>query len=246
MALRSELQIQGNFLFKNRSYLPLIFLAVGLGVFLYGQYTEKGVPENLLWEYFEFLCLGCCLLGFLMRVHIVGHTPKHTSGRNTKEGQVADQLNTTGLYSLVRHPLYVGNFFMWLGIAMLTENLWFTIAFVLLYIVYYERIMYAEEQFLIAKFSKRYTDWSKKTPAFVPNFKDYQKPAVPFKLKKVLKQEKNGLVAIFALFWLFEWSADVLKNGIGYFEFSGWFYTAVASGVLYLILKIMKKRKMLD
>jgi len=211
MALQSELQIQGNFLFKNRSYLPLIFLVVGFGVYLYGEHNEIDEAENFLKEYFEFICLSSCLLGFLIRIYTVGHTPKHTSGRNTKVGQIADQLNTTGLYSLVRHPLYVGNFFMWLGIAMLTENLWFIIAFVLLYIVYYERIMYAEEQFLIAKFGKQYTEWSKKTPAFVPDFKCYNKPKHPFNLKKVIKQEKNGLVAIFLLIWFFRWSNGLVE-----------------------------------
>lgn len=246
MALQSEMQSQGNFLFRNRSYLPLIFLATGLGVYLYGEYYEVERPENFLSEYFEFICLGVCLIGFFIRVHIVGHTPPKTSGRNTKVGQVAEELNTTGLYSYVRHPLYVGNFFMWLGIAMLTENLWFTVAFVLLYTVYYERIMYAEEQFLITKFGKQYTDWSKITPAFVPNFKNYKEAKYGFNIKKVIKKEKNGLVAIFALFWLFEWASDALEHGITYFELSGWFYAAITMAVLYFILKIMKKRKMFD
>lgn len=246
MSLQSEMQSQGNFLFRNRSYLPLIFLAAGLSVYLYGEHNEIEGPENLLEESFEFICLGICLLGLFIRIYIVGHTPPKTSGRNTKVGQVAEELNTTGLYSLVRHPLYVGNFFMWLGVAMLTENLWFTIAFVLLYTVYYERIMYAEEQFLIAKFGNQYTDWSKTTPAFIPNFKNFRKPKYSFNLKKVIKKEKNGLVAIFALFWLFEWSSDALEHGIAYFELNGWFYAAIFTTILYFILKVMKKRKMLN
>ena len=41
---------------------------------------------------------------------------------------------------------------MWLGVAKLTESLRFILAFVLLYWVYYERIMYAEESFLISNF----------------------------------------------------------------------------------------------
>ncbi|WP_282043303.1 methyltransferase family protein [Winogradskyella flava] len=246
MALHTEMQTQGNFLFRNRSYLPIIFLTIGLGVYLFGEYNEVETSENFISQYFEYICLSICLLGLLIRIKTVGHTPPKTSGRNTKVGQVADELNTSGLYSLVRHPLYVGNFFMWLGVAMLTENLWFTIAFILLYTIYYERIMYAEEQFLIAKFGDRYTDWSKTTPAFIPHFKNYRKPKYPFNNKKVIKKEKNGLVAIFVLFWLFEWASDVLEHGITHFDFNGWFYSAIATSVLYLILKIMKKRKMLN
>lgn len=246
MALHTEMQSQGDFLFRNRSYLPLIFLITGLGVYLYGEYNEVDATNNFLSEYFEYICLSICLLGLLIRIKTVGHTPPKTSGRNTKVGQVADELNTSGLYSLVRHPLYVGNFFMWLGIAMLTENLWFIVAFILLYVVYYERIMYAEEHFLITKFKNKYTDWSKATPAFIPDFKYYKKPRYPFNIKKVIKKEKNGLVAIFALFWLFEWASNALEHGITHLELNGWFYMMIATSVMYLVLKIMKKRRMLN
>ena len=141
MALQEELKTQGDFLFKNRSYLPLIFLVVGIMVFAYKEYNEIETPNTWLEESYEYVCLFVSLFGLLIRIITVGHTPKGTSGRNTKEGQLADELNTTGIYSLVRHPLYLGNFFMWLGVAMLTENVWFTVAFLLLYAFYYERIM---------------------------------------------------------------------------------------------------------
>ncbi|MGB8874133.1 MAG: hypothetical protein WCC75_12145, partial [Desulfobaccales bacterium] len=45
-----------------------------------------------------------------------GLPPRGTSGRNT-QGQVAETLNTTGIYSLVRNPLYLGNFLIWLGLS---------------------------------------------------------------------------------------------------------------------------------
>ena len=59
----------------------------------------------------------------------VGFTPRGTSGRNTKEGQVAESLNTLGMYSMCRHPLYLGNLLMWLGIVMYMGHLWFAVAF---------------------------------------------------------------------------------------------------------------------
>ena len=152
--------------------------------------------------FFEYFCLFIALFGLVIRSYTVGHTPANTSGRNT-EGQLADTLNQTGIYSTVRHPLYLGNFFMWLGVAMLTENLWFIIAFIFIYWVYYERIMYAEEQFLRSKFGLTYTTWAGSTPAFLPRFSQFVKPSLPFSWKKVLKKEKNGLVAVFMLFFFF-------------------------------------------
>ncbi len=245
MALRTEFKKQGDFLFKHRSYFPLLFVVIGLGVSLHGEYFEAELVGSIETDYYELIALGVCILGLLIRIKTVAHTPKHTSGRNTTEGQLAQQLNTNGMYSLVRHPLYLGNFFMWLGVAMLTENLWFIVAFALLYWLYYERIMYAEESFLISKFGNEYIEWARKTPAFIPSFTSFKKEKYPFCVGKVLKKEKNGLAAIFLLFWLFEWSGDLIEYKRIHIDFDFWFYAAVISTMLYLILKVMKKRNML-
>lgn len=246
MALQEELKTQGDYLFKNRSYLPLIILGIGISVYCYSEYHEIEERENWLTESFEYICLGISLFGFIIRVYTVGFAAKNTSGRNTKDGQIADQLNTKGLYSIVRHPLYVGNFFMWLGIGTLTENFWFIIAFILFYIFYYERIMYAEESFLRKKFGNQYILWSNKVPAFIPSFNNFKKPTQSFDWKKVLKKEKNGLAAIFILFWFFEFIGDFVENGKFTIEIDFWFISAIIFSLIYIILKILKKRKVLD
>jgi protein-S-isoprenylcysteine O-methyltransferase Ste14 len=246
MALQEELKVQGDFLFRYRSFLPLIILVVGMAVFVYTRYFGLEHPEIWFSQAYKFVCLGVCLLGLFVRIITVGHTPKNTSGRNTHEGQIADELNSTGIYSTVRHPLYLGNFFMWLGVAMLTGNFWFIVSFVFFYYVYYERIMYAEEAFLRGKFGEKYLNWAATLPAFIPSFKNYTKAKYPFSIKKVLKKEKNGLAAVFLLFWVFEVVGDFIESGTFELQFDLWFYAAIASTVLYLILKVMKKRKMLD
>jgi len=240
MALQEELKIQGDFLFKNRSYLPLIILVIGLLVFIHTNYYKTETLDNRLLEYFKYICLGISLFGLYIRVITVAYTPKNTSGRNTKDGQVADALNKTGIYSIVRHPLYLGNFFMWLGVAMLTENTWFVIAFILFYALYYERIMYAEESFLRQKFGVTYLNWAEKTPASIPSFKHYKKAKYLFSVKKVLKKEKNGLAAVFLLFWTFNFTGKIVEKKTIAIEYDFWFYGAVISLIIYLILKIMK------
>ncbi|ASV30915.1 MULTISPECIES: methyltransferase family protein [Flavobacteriaceae] len=246
MALQEELKTQGDFLFKNRSYLPLIILVIGLLVFIYQKHYNSEAIDNWLPEFFDYIWLGISLFGLYIRVVTVAHTPKNTSGRNTTEGQIAEELNTTGIYSIVRHPLYLGNFFMWLGVAMLTNNTWFVITFVLFYAFYYERIMYAEESFLRQKFGNIYLDWAKKTPAFMPSFKYYQKAKYPFSIKKALKKEKNGLAAVFLIFWVFSFIGEMIKLQAIKFEYDFWFYGALASSIIYIVLKIMKKQKLLD
>ena len=96
-------------------------------------------------------------------------TASHTSGRNT-EGQVADSLNTTGMYSIVRNPLYLGNFLMILGVVLFLRIWWIPALYATLFALYYERIIFAEEMFLRDKFGQDYLAWASKTPAFFPKF----------------------------------------------------------------------------
>jgi protein-S-isoprenylcysteine O-methyltransferase Ste14 len=139
-------------------------------------------------------CAIVSLLGQVIRAIAIGTSNKHTSGRNTKE-QVADALNTKGIYSTVRHPLYLGNYFMWIGIVMFTFNIWFIITVSLLFWLYYERIMFAEERFLERKFGEDYVKWSMKVPPFWPSMKNYIPTEIPFSMKTILRREYSGITA---------------------------------------------------
>ena len=134
MALTDQMERQGHWLFKYRSILPLLIFVLGLYIFIQNEINPSNwvVKQTAYENVYELGCLLVSLLGFFIRVYTVGYTPPNTSGRNTKR-QVADVLNTRGIYSIMRNPLYVGNFFMWLGIAMLTGDAWFTVSFILLY-----------------------------------------------------------------------------------------------------------------
>lgn len=239
MALQEEFEKQGNFLFKYRGTLPLILLFGSLLMFVYTQYFKDGYDDFISYENYEIVALFVAFVGLIIRIYTVGHSAPNTSGRNTEE-QIADEVNTTGIYSMVRHPLYVGNFFMWLGPALLVQNFWFVVAFIFIYWVYYERIMFAEEQFLRRKFGEVYLKWAEKTPAFILSFKNYTPPKLSFSWKKVLKKEKNGLAAIFVVFFAFRAVREYILTGT--VSTHTWiFYATIASLVIYFILKYIKK-----
>jgi len=123
---------------------------------------------------------------------------------------------------------------------MLTGNIWFNIAFILFYWLYYERIMFAEEQFLRRKFGQKYTSWAEGVPAFIPALSQFTKPNLSFSWKKVLKREKNGLFAMFILFCLFDMSGEYLNEGTDYNYF--FIYGTILTGLSYVVLKFLKKK----
>src|SRR5665647_2426646 len=203
MALVHEFENSGNWLFKRRSWLPVFIIAAAVVAMYLGN------RQAILFDMRdELIFLGVSLLGQVIRILTVGFTPKNTSGRNTINGQVADELNVTGIYSLLRHPLYLGNFFMWLGPVLFLRSIGDVIVFILLYWLYYERIMFAEEQFLRKKFGDIYDIWSEKVSSFIPYSFKFIPPKLPFSMKNVLKREYNSFVNIFVIFTLL----DLFRN----------------------------------
>ena len=143
MSLNNEFEATGNWLFKHRSFLPLIIVPFLFYCLL--------TPVNNFYNTLFYAGLAVSLLGECVRIFTIAFVPAGTSGRNTRQ-QLATSLNQTGIYSTVRHLLYLGNFFMFLGLFLFTGNIYGIIILIFAFWIYYERIMFAEEAYLIISF----------------------------------------------------------------------------------------------
>jgi len=237
MALQEEFAAQGYWLFRWRSFLPIVLvlpLLMALGQFANADH------DFWLREEWECLCLLISLLGAGLRVLTVGFVPANTSGRNTRS-QLAESLNTTGCYSVVRHPLYFANFLIWLGIAMFLNVWWFVFLFVTMFWLYYERIMFAEEQFLSRQFGQQFVEWSKRVPAFIPNPWKWQKPNLPFSFKTVLRREYTTFFGLAVGYPVLDVIEDTCMFGYLYVE-QFCIVLACIGAVVYLVLRTVKKK----
>ena len=236
MALVHEFENSGNWLFKRRSWLPVFIIVAGI-IMMY-----LGNRQAILFDMRdELIFLGISIFGQIIRILTVGFTPKNTSGRNTVNGQIADELNVTGIYSILRHPLYLGNYFMWLGPVLFLRSVEVILVFTLLYWLYYERIMFAEEQFLRRKFGEIYDKWSETVASFIPYSIKYIPSNLPFSVRNVLKREYNSFVNIFVVFTIM----DVFRN---YFLSERiyltpmWIYLLVSAFVIWISVRTIHKR----
>jgi protein-S-isoprenylcysteine O-methyltransferase Ste14 len=130
--------------------------------------------------------------GALVRVFTSGWAALGTSGR-AKVAAEASELNTTGPYSLVRNPLYVGRILNFTGIAMLSGSWVFGAIIFLLAILIYERISIYEEEFLREKFGAAHAAWAKNVPALLPRLSGWVKPKYAFWWKRMIWREQNKL-----------------------------------------------------
>jgi len=241
MPLREELERSGNWLFRWRSYIPIVLfvpMALAMRQFDYPQH------EHALQECWAFICLGISLAGLGIRALTIGYTPKGTSGRNTHQGQIAEVLNTTGIYSVVRNPLYLGNYVIWLGISLFALTWWLTVIFTLCFWIYYERIIFAEEEYLRRKFGDDYVRWAEQTPVFFPRWTQWRRSALSFSWRTVLRREYSGLFAIVSCFFLLEVSEHLAVEHRLEFE-PHWIAIFLSACALYVVLRTLNRHTQL-
>lgn len=239
MALREELERSGNWLFRWRSYFPFLFLPMLLLALRESEYLDRvfGSGAQTVWEVF---CISLSFLGLLLRCLTIGWVPEGTSGRNTK-AQLAEVLNLKGAYSIVRHPLYFANFLITMGMILFVQVWWFTVISVLLFWIYYERIMFAEEEFLREKFGDRYLQWAKRTPVFFPNPSKWIRPDSRFSMKMVLKREYSGFFGIIVMFVLLKFFANLLGEGQFRIRVT-WVVFLLLGFAIYMVVHLLRKK----
>jgi protein-S-isoprenylcysteine O-methyltransferase Ste14 len=237
MGLREEFEATGNWLFRRRGYLPLLLFPLLLVAARGSTYPSEDHRLDLARE---GVCLLLALTGLALRVATVGFVPRDTSGRNTG-GQLAGSLNTSGFYSVVRHPLYLGNYLMWLGVALFPRSWWAPVIVSLVFWLYYERIMFAEEEFLRRKFGPLYTSWAAITPAFLPRLTLWRRPEARFCLLTVLRREHSSLLALMASLTVLEVASEHAYTGRLVVD-PVWGTALAATLVLCLAVRVVKHR----
>jgi protein-S-isoprenylcysteine O-methyltransferase Ste14 len=229
MTLRENFEKTGVWLFRWRSYIPLVVLVPTFGAMWHYQWPHH---SEALQGWWEFVCVATSLLGLLIRALTVGFVPSGTSGSNTKY-QLASELNTTGMYSVVRHPLYLGNYLIYFGIALFPRVWWLPAMTTLFFWLYYERIMFAEEEYLRRTFDRQFEEWAENTPAFIPKVWKWKRTVLPFSLKTVLKREYSGLMGLAVVFFCLELLEHYAVEGRLHLEIA-WVVFIGFSAALYL------------
>jgi protein-S-isoprenylcysteine O-methyltransferase Ste14 len=213
MRLHDQMAETGARLFRWRSYVLLIFVPFLILATTAGPRIEQALGPIAGYLYCA-LCILLVIGGELVRIFTVAFVDPNTSGRNVKE-QVASELNTTGIYSLLRNPLYFGNCLMYLGVVLYGQSLVLGLILVLTLIPYYERIIAAEETFLAARFGQPYEDWCRTTPAFLPRLYGWTAPTRRFSPRMLISREYTSVFGAIVSLYLVNLGLALLGPGGG-------------------------------
>jgi protein-S-isoprenylcysteine O-methyltransferase Ste14 len=147
----------GNFSFRYRGYM--LPVAVILLLIPSARITADPAVAGLI----GFLIAAA---GQVARVLTIGLAYIIRGGRDHKV--YAEDLVTSGLYSHVRNPMYVGNFFLVIGLAVASNSWVFALVGVPLSLGMHKAIVAAEEHFLRTKFGAQFDAYCAHVPRWVP------------------------------------------------------------------------------
>jgi protein-S-isoprenylcysteine O-methyltransferase Ste14 len=180
----------GDFVFKHRDTLPVPFIVITVLLLVFTKPTlTEGHARLLLFIIGSIVILG----GEAIRIWAVGYS----GGTTRSKKLIADRLVVEGPYSIIRNPLYAGNFLIALGFSLLANAAVLVPLVILYFVIEYYPIVRREEYFLLEKFGDSYGRYLADVPRFFPK---------KFKTKKAvydpsaLKGERWTVLGIVLMF----------------------------------------------
>ncbi len=157
------MNIFGKPLFFYRGYTQAIFFSSIVFYVVFFQQSDifEGTGVD---AFMDAAGIGCLVVGELLRIWAVSHVGRTTRSRRLK----APALVTTGPYAHVRHPIYVANFLIGLGMVILSEAMLFVFVFLVLFGIQYAVITGEEEAFLKEHFGGEFDRYCDQTPKYIP------------------------------------------------------------------------------
>ena len=146
----------GGWLFEHRTLIP-IPLAIPLLLIRVGEASPSAL----------FLVGGVAFVAFGETVRLWG--VRHIGAISRTRRDRLGPLVTTGPFSVVRNPLYLGNVAMWVGFAILARLLWMVPVAVVLLGLEYHAIVGWEERLLEERLGERYRSYAARVPRWMPS-----------------------------------------------------------------------------
>jgi len=140
----------------------LIFLVVFLAVWIADSFVFK--YSTFLTQYVSnYIRVPIALIVLIISGILAWTGLKIVFGETREEPQVI----TTGVFSIVRHPIYLSSILFYLGFILLSLSLLSALVWFLIIIFYYQIARY-EEKLLTQRVGSAYEEYKKKVPMLFP------------------------------------------------------------------------------
>jgi protein-S-isoprenylcysteine O-methyltransferase Ste14 len=143
---------------------PLFYVAV----FLFSLLLQKLIPINpavLRSTAFEIAGIAIVAISLIFTVPALLQFLKTKNTIITVKP--ANSLQTSGIYTVTRNPMYFALLLLYIGLTLLTGNWWTLILVPLLVLIVTQRIIKPEERYLLRAFGEPYVSYKAKVRRWI-------------------------------------------------------------------------------
>jgi protein-S-isoprenylcysteine O-methyltransferase Ste14 len=183
----------GGLVFRFRGVLP-VPLVLAAVVLSWRDHIVPGPGGAAVDDALNWFGLALCVIGAGIRFGTIALAPAGTSAN--QRALHLKGLNTTGPYALVRHPLYLANAHLVVGLLCIAHTPWAWALGLGYFVLAYALIIRAEERLLADTYGDAWREWAARTPMWTPRLHAWPAAfAGPFAWKRAALREVNTLVA---------------------------------------------------
>jgi protein-S-isoprenylcysteine O-methyltransferase Ste14 len=106
------------------------------------------------------------VIGLMIRIHSILTLKQYFTYSVAKVEN--HKIIETGLYKLIRHPGYLGQLMIFIGISISLSNWLSVLAMMIPVAIGYGYRIDVEERFMLEQFGKNYSDYQKRTKRIIP------------------------------------------------------------------------------
>ena len=150
----------------DKSSIWILTILIGIGYLL--SFSIGATRTGRIYHWDIFFTIGAILIvvGLIIRIISILTLKQHFTYTVTKIEN--HELIETGIYKSIRHPGYLGQIIIFIGISTSLSN-WLSIVFMIVPVLigYIYRIK-TEERFMTEQMGQKYIDYQKRTKRLIP------------------------------------------------------------------------------
>ncbi len=150
----------------DKGSIWLITISISMGYWLSFIIASTKMGRIYHWNTFFIIGSILALIGLIIRVTSILTLKQQFTYTVTKIEN--HELIETGLYKRIRHPGYLGQLIIFLGISICLSN-WLSVLLMIIPVLlgYLNRIT-VEEKFMVEQMGQKYIDYQKRTKRLIP------------------------------------------------------------------------------
>lgn len=150
----------------DKGSLWILYISITLGYFFSFSIGATRLGRIFYWDAFFAAGMVLVMTGLIIRLTSIKTLKQHFTYTVTK---IHDhELIQSGLYRWIRHPGYLGQLLVFVGLAAALSN-WLSIVFMIIPIMIgYSHRIKIEEEFMASQLGENYREYQKRTKKMIP------------------------------------------------------------------------------